>query len=63
VAPADSLLTIAAGASTRVGFTLPEHPWPLGEGFFPLAVAVARSDEHSWSREGGLPLPLPALMR
>ena len=63
VAAGDTLLTIAPGASTRVQFTLPESPWPLGDGFFPLAVAVARADEHSWTREGGLPLPLPAMMR
>jgi tripeptidyl-peptidase II len=63
VSPADSSITIAPGKSSTVGFTLPPSPWPLGDGFFPLAVLVARSDEHSWSREGGLPLPNPPIMR
>jgi len=62
-APADSVITIAPGRTATVGFTLPDNPWPLGDGFFPLAVLVARVGEHSWTREGGLPLPNPALMR
>jgi subtilisin family serine protease len=59
----DSLVTITPGQSARARFTLPESPWPLGDGFFPLAVVVARSGEHSWTREGGLPLPNPPIMR
>jgi len=63
VSPADRLLTIAPGKSSAVGFSLGQSPWPLGDGFFPLAVFVARSEDHSWTREGGLPLPPPAMMR
>jgi hypothetical protein len=62
-AAADSVLTIAPGKAASAGFTVPANPWPLGDGFFPLAVLVARVGEHSWTREGGLPLPNPALMR
>ncbi|HEX6433724.1 MAG TPA: hypothetical protein VFZ87_05765, partial [Gemmatimonadales bacterium] len=62
-APADSVITIAPGKTVSAGFTLPSDPWPLGDGFFPLAVLVARVGEQSWTREGGLPLPNPALMR
>jgi hypothetical protein len=60
---ADSVLTIAPGRTASAGFTLRDNPWPLGDGFFPLAVLVARIDERSWTREGGLPVPNPALMR
>jgi hypothetical protein len=59
----DSLVTITPGQSATARFTLPESPWPLGDGFFPLAVVIARSGEHSWTREGGLPLPNPPMMR
>ena len=62
-APADSVITIAPASTTNAEFTLPANSWPLGDGFFPLAVLVARVGEHSWTREGGLPLPNPALMR
>jgi len=61
--PADSSITIAPGKASTVRFTLPASPWPLGDGFFPLGVVVARTDEHTWTREGGLPLPNPAMMR
>jgi tripeptidyl-peptidase-2 len=63
VSPGDSVLTIAPGKSGVVNFTLPQSPWPLGDGFFPLGVLVARSEEHSWTRESGLPVPNPAMMR
>jgi len=61
--PTDSLVTIAPGKTSNVGFAIPESPWPLGDGFFPLGVLVARTEEHSWTREGGLPLPNPPMMR
>jgi hypothetical protein len=61
--PADSVITIAPDKTASTAFDLPANPWPLGDGFFPLAVLVARVGEHSWTREGGLPLPNPALMR
>jgi tripeptidyl-peptidase-2 len=60
---ADSELTIAPGASATARFSLPASSWPLGDGFFPLAVLVARANERSWTREGGLPLPNPPIMR
>jgi hypothetical protein len=60
VREADSTLTIAPGKTATAGFTLSSSPWPLSDGFFPLAVLVARADGHSWTREGGLPLNPPA---
>jgi hypothetical protein len=60
---ADSTLTIAPGKTVTAGFSLRASPWSLGDGFFPLAVLVARAEERSWTREGGLPLPNPPLMR
>jgi tripeptidyl-peptidase II len=56
-------LTIAVGQSATAEFTMPADPWPLGDGFFPLAVLVARLGEHRWIRESGLPLPNPPIMR
>jgi subtilisin family serine protease len=56
-------ITIPAGKTGTALFALPESPWPLGDGFFPLAVLAARADEHTWTREGGLPLPTPPIMR
>jgi tripeptidyl-peptidase-2 len=60
---AGSTLTIPPGKASVVSFSLPSSPWPLGHGFFPLAVLVARAAEHSWTREGGLPLPNPPIVR
>jgi hypothetical protein len=60
---ADSTLTIAPGQTRTASFSLPASPWPLAEGFSPLAVLVARADERSWTREGGLPPPNPPSMR
>jgi hypothetical protein len=59
----DPALTIAPGSSVTASFSLPQSPWPLGDGFFPLAVLVARAEERSWTREGGLPPPSPVIMR
>jgi len=59
----DSVITIPSGKTATARFTLPDSPWPLGDGFFPLAVLAVRADEHTWTREGGLPLPNPPIMR
>jgi hypothetical protein len=56
-------ISIPAGKASTVRFTLPDSPWPLGDGFFPLAVLAARVDDHTWTREGGFPLPTPPMMR
>jgi hypothetical protein len=63
VTPADTAVTVAPGKTQSVSFNLPASPWPLGDGFFPLGVVVARTEEHAWTREGGLPLPNPVMMR
>jgi subtilisin family serine protease len=63
VREADSTMIIAPGKTATAGFTLSSSPWPLSDGFFPLAVLVARADGHSWTREGGLPLPNPPATR
>jgi hypothetical protein len=59
----DSVITIPGGKTATARFALPDSPWPLGDGFFPLAVLAARADEHTWTREGGLPLPNPPIAR
>ena len=59
----DSTVTIAPGKAITLKFQLPESPFPLGDAFFPLGVLVARSEERSWTREGGLSLPNPPVMR
>jgi hypothetical protein len=61
--PADSAVTVAAGKTASVGFGLPTSPFQLGDGFFPLGVLVARTGDQSWTREGGLPLSNPPMMR
>lgn len=60
---AERIITIPAGKTATARFALPESPWPLGDGFFPLAVLAARVDQHTWTREAGLPLPNPPIMR
>jgi hypothetical protein len=56
-------ITVAPGKSVSRSFPLPPSPWPLGDGFFPLGVLVVRAGEHTWTREAGLPLPNPPIMR
>jgi len=66
LAPASSApapVTIAPGRELSRSFPLPDSPWPLGDGFFPFGVLVARVADRSWTLEGGLPLPNPAIMR
>lgn len=73
---ADSAITLAAESGDvpvslelpRRGpavarFRLPESPWPLGDGFFPLAAIVAEAGGTLWSREAGLPAAPPPVMR
>ncbi|HWN19806.1 MAG TPA: S8 family serine peptidase [Gemmatimonadales bacterium] len=56
----EATVTLAPSKSGSVSFSLPQSPWPLGDGFFPLGILVARAAEHTWTREGGLSLPEPA---
>jgi hypothetical protein len=49
-----SQVTVARGATIARRFDLPESPWPLGEGFFPLGVLVAETGGRTWTRETGL---------
>jgi hypothetical protein len=46
-----SSATIAPHATTSARFQLPPSPWPLGPGFVPLGLLVARADGRSWTRE------------
>jgi hypothetical protein len=55
----DAVVTVAPGKSASTAFSIPQSPWQLGDGFFPLGILVARSAEHTWTREGGLPVPEP----
>jgi len=56
-------VTVAPGRSVSATFPLPPSPWPLGDGFFPLGVLAVRVAAHTWTRERGLPLPNPPMMR
>jgi tripeptidyl-peptidase II len=56
-------VTVAPGRNASAMFPLPASPWPLGDGFFPLGILAARVAEDSWTREAGLPLPNPPIMR
>jgi hypothetical protein len=56
-------LTVPPGRHASRTFPIPESPWQLGDGFFPLGILVARVGQQSWTREGGLPLPNPPMMR
>jgi hypothetical protein len=56
-------VTIAPGKTASFSFPLPHSPWALGDGFFPLGVLVVRAAENTWTRESGLPLPNPPIMR
>jgi hypothetical protein len=55
--------TIAPGGKASVIFALPQSPWPLGEGFFPLGILVARAAEQTWTREGVFHLAGPPVAR
>jgi tripeptidyl-peptidase II len=61
-AVSEPTVTIPAGKTVTIPFTLPDSPWPLGDGFFPLGVLAARADDHTWTREGGLQ-PNPRIVR
>ncbi|HEU4682589.1 MAG TPA: S8 family serine peptidase [Gemmatimonadales bacterium] len=54
---APATIAVAPGKNASVVYSLPASPWPLPDGFFPLGVLVAQAAEHTWTREGGLPLP------
>jgi hypothetical protein len=56
----EATVTAAPGKDASVAFPLTQTPWPLGDGFFPVGILVARAAERTWTREGGLPLPPPA---
>ena len=56
-------LTVPPGREGSRAFPLPAAPWPLGDGFFPLGILVVRAGDETWTREGGLPLPSPPMMR
>ena len=53
VAPAEGTgeLRWQAGARGTIGFQLPPSPWPLPEGFSPLAVVLVRDGDQVWTRE------------
>ncbi len=55
----EATVTVAPSRNASVVFPVPESPWPLGDGFFPLGILVARAAEHTWTRESGLSLPEP----
>ncbi len=74
---ADSALTLATQHGTedepglRLGprataplrFAMVGSPWELGDGFFPLGLLLAEAEGKVWTREVGLPAPIPPPMR
>ncbi|HEY8197141.1 MAG TPA: S8 family serine peptidase [Gemmatimonadales bacterium] len=60
---AEATVTLAPSKNASVSFALPQSPWPLGDGFFPLGILVARAGDHTWTREGGLSPSTPAATR
>ena len=60
---AEPSLTVSPGKTTTVRYAMPESPWPLGDGFFPLGILAVRAQDHTWTRESGLPLPNPPIAR
>jgi hypothetical protein len=56
-------ITIAPSRTASATFVLPASPWPLGPGFSPLGILAARSGEHTWTRESGLPTADPSAAR
>ena len=56
--PVGGTVTVAPGQSASAAFALPESPWPLGDGFFPLGILVARAGGAArWTREVGAGRP------
>ncbi|MGH7513241.1 MAG: hypothetical protein ACREOQ_09990, partial [Gemmatimonadales bacterium] len=43
--------TVAPHATAVAEFRLPPSLWPMGPGFVPLGLLVARADGRSWTRE------------
>jgi hypothetical protein len=53
VAPVDGSgeIRLKPGAEGAARFSLPAPPWPLPDGFAPLAVVLVRDGERVWTRE------------
>jgi hypothetical protein len=51
------------GRTMALRFLMPESPWPLPDGFFPLGQAVVMEDTMRWTRTAGLPKPIGPVMR
>jgi len=56
-------LALPPRGTTALRFALPATPRPMGDGFFPRAAIGAEGVGELWSREVGLPVPLPPVMR
>lgn len=54
---------LTPGAHGAVRFQMAAPPWPMPEGFFPLAQAVVMDGDLRWTREAGLPAPIGPVMR
>lgn len=54
-------LTPGRVAATR--FLMPEAPWTLPDGFFPLGQGVVIEGGQRWTRTAGLPVPIGPVMR
>ncbi len=56
-------VSLTPGARGAVRFQSAVPPWPMPEGFFPLAQAVVMDGNLRWTREAGLPAPIGPVMR
>ncbi|HEX5003939.1 MAG TPA: S8 family serine peptidase [Gemmatimonadales bacterium] len=54
---------LAPGRVVATRFLLPESPWPLPDGFFPLGQGVVIEQGQRWTRTAGLPVPVGPVMR
>jgi tripeptidyl-peptidase II len=60
---AESRVRLAPGRNASAAFPLPASPWPLGDRFLSLGVALAQAGENTWTSEGNLPLSHPTSSR
>lgn len=60
--PAGAEFGVEPGATSSIRFPLGTIPWPLGDGFFPLAQLVVDVRGELWGNEVRLPVPTGPIM-
>ncbi len=56
-------MTLGPRAAATARFPFRASPWLLGDGFIPMGAVVAETGGMLWTREAGLPVPAPPVMR